>query len=137
MLNSSESCLKNKMTTKLSSIVLVAFSTLLTSSAQLFYKKGAAKLPIIFTNTDLIIGMILYIIAAAILIYSLKNGELNVLYPIIATSFIWVTIISYYSLGESLSMYKFIGVLSIIIGITFIGIGSKKTGEQWQQNFGR
>ena len=111
---------------KLSAILLVAFSTLLTSSAQIFYKKGALKLPIIFSNWELLAGMILYGIAAVMLIYALKSGDLNVLYPIVATSFIWVTILSYAIFHESLSHYKILGVASILAGISIIGIGSKK-----------
>ena len=119
---------------------MVAFSTLLTSSAQIFYKKGAIKLPILLTNWELFFGLFLYGIAAAILIYALKNGELNVLYPIIATSFIWVTILSSFIFHETITYMKIIGVVFITIGITLIGIGSKshKTQEkEWQQNSGQ
>lgn len=114
---------------KFSAIMLVGFSTLLTSSAQIFYKKGALKLPLLLSNWELLTGMVLYIIAAGILIYALKFGDLNVLYPIIATSFIWVTILSHLIFNEPIIYQKIIGVFSILLGISFIGIGSKNRGE--------
>ena len=53
------------------------------------------------------------------------------LYPIIATSYVWVTLLSRVYFGESLSVLKFLGVFSIILGICFIGFGSKKNSEQF------
>ena len=52
------------MATKLWAMGVVLFCTLLTSTAQLFYKYGAAKLSFdilsIITNYELIMGMVLY-----------------------------------------------------------------------------
>jgi len=65
-----------------------------------------------------------------ILVVSLKYGELSVLYPIIALSFVWVNIISFELLGESLNTFKWAGVSLIIIGVTCIGFGSKNENHQ-------
>ncbi len=120
------------------SVFLVAFSTLLTSSAQIFYKKGALKLPLIFSNWELLVGMAFYIVAAGILIYALKFGDLNVLYPIIATSFVWVVVFSYYIFNEPITGFKIAGVVSILFGISLIGAGSKKSGgDEWQRPSGQ
>ena len=117
------------MATKLWAIVLVVFCTLFTSSAQILLKFGAPKLPVIFFNLPLIVGLFLYGIAAFALIVSFKGGEVTVLYPIIATSYVWVTLLSWVFLDEPLFLLKFLGVFSIILGICFIGWGSKKNTE--------
>ena len=115
------------MATKKWAILLVIVSTLLTSSGQLFLKKGANQLsislPSLITNFPLIIGAFIYIVAALLLIISLKNGELSVLYPLYATSFVWVSILSIHFLNEPSNPFKWAGVLAIISGVAFIGRG--------------
>ena len=115
------------MATKVWAVGLVIFCTLLTSTAQIFLKFGAQRLPAIFSNTPLIFGMVIYGIAAVALIISFKGGEVTVLYPIIATSYVWVTLLSNVYFGEPLIPLKFVGIFSIILGICFIGWGSRKT----------
>ena len=114
------------MATRLWAIVLVIFCTLLTSSAQILLKFGAAHLPRIFSNLPLLSGLFLYAIAAVALIISFKGGEVTVLYPIIATSYVWVALLSKFFFNESLSWLKFVGIFSIMLGICCIGGGSKK-----------
>ena len=117
------------MATKLWAALLVLFTTLLTSSAQLLWKKGSATLTFdivnILTNYYIIGGILLYIIGGILLIISFRGGEVSVLYPIIATSYIWVSLLSVKFLGEQMNHFKWLGVLSIIIGIASIGFGSK------------
>src|SRR3989338_4507504 len=120
------------MATKLWAMGMVLFCTLLTSTAQLFYKYGAATLEFNFvsivTNTNLIMGLLLYAVGGTILILSFRGGEVSVLYPIIATSYIWVSFLSIYFLGEAMNIFKWIGVFTIISGIVLIGYGSRSAG---------
>ena len=117
------------MATKLWAALLVLFTSLLTSSAQLLYKKAVATLTFdivsIATNKFLIGGMILYAIGGVLMIISFRGGELSVLYPIIATSYIWVSFLSIYFLNESMNIFKWLGIIAIIAGIVSIGVGSK------------
>lgn len=119
------------MAAKWWAVALVIFCTFLTSSAQIFLKFGAQRLPAIFSNTPLIAGMFLYGIGAVALIIAFKGGEVTVLYPIIATSYVWVTLLSSFYFGEPLLHLKFLGVFSIILGICFIGFGSKKNSAEF------
>ena len=59
--------------------------------------------------------------------YRRHKPEQTVLYPIISTSYIWVAIISWYFFGESLNLWKWLGIAIIILAITVIGFGSKRT----------
>ena len=117
------------MSTKLWAALLVLFTTLLTSSAQILWKKGSATLTFdivgILTNYYIIGGVLLYIVGGTLLILSFRGGEVSVLYPIIATSYIWVSFLSMRFLGEMMNNFKWIGITSIIVGIIFIGYGSK------------
>ena len=117
------------MSTKLWAALTVLFTTLLTSSAQILWKKGSETLVFsitgVLTNYYLIAGILLYIIGGTLLIISLRGGELSVLYPIIATSYVWVSFLSIKFLGETMNLYKWLGIIAIIAGIASIGFGSR------------
>ncbi|MDP3764992.1 MAG: hypothetical protein Q8R04_00615 [Nanoarchaeota archaeon] len=119
------------MATKLWAALLVLFTTLLTSSAQLLWKKGSATLTFdissIIANYYILGGILLYIIGGTLIILAFRGGEVSVLYPIIATSYIWVSFLSVKFLGEIMNNFKWIGIASIITGIVLIGYGSKDT----------
>jgi drug/metabolite transporter (DMT)-like permease len=103
--------------------------TLFTSFAQFFFKKGASHLAYsysgIFLNGFLLLGIFLYFCGAILMILALRGGDLSALYPIVATSYIWVSMISLYFLGESMNLLKWSGVASIILGVGLVGFGSR------------
>ncbi len=110
-------------------VFMVILTTILISFAQVLYKFGTAKLSFsiegLILNYFLIGGLVLYGIGAAILIIALKNDNLSTLYPIIATGYVWVLILSNYFFHEELNYLKWLGVITIVVGIGFIGWGSK------------
>lgn len=117
------------MPTQPKAIILMIFCTALTSFAQVFYKKGSETLSFdfigIITNYDIIIGLTLYAIGAAIMIYAFKFGEVTVLYPIITLSYVWVSLLSVHFFNEVMNTFKWLGVIIIMVGIVFIGFGGK------------
>jgi drug/metabolite transporter (DMT)-like permease len=114
------------MATKLWAVGLIFLCTTLTSSAQIFYKFGAAKLPLIFFNWPLLTGLTLYGIGAIIFVIALKGGDVSVLFPIIATSYVWVSLLSNYFFNEPLNIFKWVGIFLIMVGISVIGFGSRE-----------
>lgn len=117
------------MKTKFWAILLMLITTVLTSLAQVFYKTGADKLSFdimaIITNTPIIVGLVLYAVGAVLMIIALRGGELSVLYPIIATSYIWVGILSFFIFNEALNLLRWLGIFAIFFGVFFIGLGSR------------
>ncbi len=114
--------------TSSTAIILVIICTLFTSVAQLLYKSGANKLNFsdirsILTNYEIGFGIILYGIAAILLIYAFKFSELSVIFPMIATSYVWVTLLAWYYFDEVISSLRVIGIIVIIIGVAMLGIG--------------
>ena len=119
------------MKTKPWAIALVLIVTLIASIAQILFKMAAQQLafnPIaLITNWPLIISAVLYIIMAILMIISFKGGEISVLYPIIALSYVWVSIASpIFFPQDSMNTIKWLGILFIITGIAFVGIGGRK-----------
>jgi len=118
-----------KSRTSVKSFFLIIVCTLFTSIGQIFFKLGSetAFLDLsLLTNYNLMIGLVLYASGAFLLIIALKGGELSVLYPVIATSYIWVSLIAKFYFNENLSLFNIIGVAFVMIGISFVGIGSRK-----------
>ena len=118
------------MKTKAWAILTVLFTTILTSTAQIMYKIGADRLEFtilgLITNYHLLIGLSLYAVGAGAVIIAFRGGEVSVLYPIIATSYIWVSFLSMVFLGEMMNLFKWVGILSIVAGIILIGYGSQQ-----------
>jgi len=112
--------------TKLWAIGLMIVCAIVTSTGQLFYKLGAAQLPtVILTNWQIWTGLFCYGFAMLLFMLAMKGGEVSVLYPILATAFIWANIFSMIFLGENINTMKWIGSAGIVLGISLLGIGSR------------
>ncbi len=112
------------------SIILVLACTVLGTLAQILMKTGMEHFrpePMaLLTNFPLIAGYALYGINTVMLVLALREGELSVLYPIIALTYVWVTLVSYVHLHEEPNVYKNVGVTAIILGVIVIGRAGKK-----------
>jgi len=109
-------------------ILLVIFSTLFTTSGQILFKIGADNLVYevmaLVTNWGIILGFVAYGMGAGLLIFALKKGDLSVVYPFVSLSFIWVSLIAFLFLNESLILVNWVGIFLIVSGISFIGFGA-------------
>jgi len=110
---------------KTKAIIIVILCTLLTSLGQLLIKFGVNKLSfsnlITILNIHLILGILVYGFAAVLFIGVLRKVDLSLVYPIIGTSFVWVSILSYIFLKETINLFKISGILVIILGVALIG----------------
>ena len=116
------------MPTKKWAILLVVFVTLLTSLGQIFWKFGSYHINaniLSWLNPPLVLGFLSYGLGAVLLIIALKHGELSTLYPIVATSYIWVALISPLFFPDTFTFSKFIGIAVIILGVALITRGDK------------
>ena len=112
-------------------IALVFTCTVLGAAAQLFIKVGMNHFsmdhPIgALTNLPLIAGYVLYGINTLLLVLALREAELSLMYPIIALTYVWVTLLSYLLLHEQGNLYKNVGIATIVIGVAVIGRGGRK-----------
>jgi drug/metabolite transporter (DMT)-like permease len=119
-------------------IFIVLACTLLVAMAQYLIKLGANRLSHagllataigIFTIPQLFAGYCLYGLFTVLFIYALRHGELSILYPLIALSYVWVTITGILAFHESLSPFKIVGVLIIICGVGVLGFGGGAGAE--------
>lgn len=80
----------------------------------------------LFTNVPLLAGYCCYGVSTLLLVLALRDGELSLLYPVIALTYVWVTILSLLIFHESVNLYKFVGITSIVIGVGILGRSGRK-----------
>ncbi|PIN79730.1 hypothetical protein COV16_02710 [Candidatus Woesearchaeota archaeon CG10_big_fil_rev_8_21_14_0_10_34_8] len=116
------------MATELFAVGLVIFATFIGAFGALALKYGANKMTrknkLSFLNIRLLIGISLYGLSSIFFLIGLKYGDLSVLYPITSLSYIWISLLSIKMLKEKMNFFKWMGVLSILVGVTLIGFGS-------------
>jgi uncharacterized membrane protein len=103
---------------------LVVIGTILGAFGAVYFKKAANKLSLslkILTNRELILGIILYGLSSGFYIAGVRGGELSVIYPLVATSYIWVCLLSIRMLGEKMNKLKWLGIFLILAGVSIIG----------------
>ncbi len=118
------------------SILLVVCVTLISAAAQVLIKTGAGTLGPhpslvetaigILTKLPLFAGYSMYGFSMVLLVLALRHGELSALYPVIALTFVWVTILSVVVFHENINALKMVGIALIVLGVATLGRGGKK-----------
>ena len=122
--------------------VLVFSCTLIGALAQILIKQGTAQLGAhvtladvarrptlvvsfflgILANVRLFLGYCFYGINTFLMALALKGRELSKLYPIIALTYVWVTILSiFFLVGEHMNFFRGIGIAFIVGGVSVLG----------------
>ncbi|HMD47667.1 MAG TPA: hypothetical protein VKG79_01160 [Bryobacteraceae bacterium] len=113
-------------------ILIVICCTLLVASAQYLIKLGANRLSHaglvataigIFTIPPLFAGYCLYAVFTVMFVYALRHGELSILYPLIALSYVWVTITGVVAFHEVMNPWRLTGLVVIVAGVAVLGWG--------------
>ena len=112
------------------SVLLVSLCTVLGAAAQILLKVGANQLvstnPVkMLLNPWVFCGYALYGMSTGLLILALRKGQLSVLYPVIALTYVWVTILSIAIFKESMNSYKVIGLSIVVAGVAVLGRDSR------------
>ncbi len=115
--------------------ILVGCGTVLGAAAQILIKSGAGALGTHASLVDTAMGMVtipslffgyaLYGLYTVVLILALRHGELSVLYPVIALTFVWVTIASVVVFHEQMNAAKLAGIVVIMAGVAVLGRSGK------------
>ena len=111
------------------SFILVALCTVLGALAQVLMKKGAdgisagftATIVGIFTNPYLFSGYALYGISTVLLVLALRHGQLSLIYPVIALTYVWVSILSVQIFHEQMTPIRIIGIATVVLGVGVMG----------------
>ena len=121
---------REAQSTNIASIGLVVLCTVIGAAAQILMRNGAVLMVDtgwagVLSNWSLIAGYICLAANTALLVLALRDGQLSVLYPIIALTYVWVTVLSPMFFNDIINVYKVVGVGLIVVGVSFIGLGSR------------
>ena len=110
---------------------LVFCCTILGAAAQVLMKTGANHMAqpgllAMATNLPLMGGYCLYGISTLLLVLALKDGELSLLYPVIALTYVWVTVLSFLIFHDRINAWKLAGIVLIVSGVAVLGKGGKR-----------
>ncbi len=110
----------NSIKKSIKGIKIMILASFFTSFGQLFWKlsKGIIGL-------EIIVGFILYGIGAILIVKAFKYGRFSLLHPMLSTSYIFAVFLGNFILNENISFFKIFGVLMIIMGVIFVGVGDK------------
>lgn len=124
-------------------VYLVLGCTVFAAAAQVLMKFGAGHampgislsdpssvmefLRALLGNWQLLLGYSLHACNAFLLILALRDGELSMLYPIIALTYVWVNLLSMYFFHEHLNFWKCTGIALVIGGVALLGKASQRT----------
>jgi len=115
---------------------MVLGCTVLGATAQILIKMGANTLGAhptvmdmaikILTTPSLFIGYSCYAMSTVLLVLALRHGELSLLYPVIALTFVWVTILSVLIFHDTMNPLRLTGIAIIVGGVAILGRGGSR-----------
>ena len=114
------------MNTPVISIVFFIVASVIGALGQFLYKSGADQadgtLSGYLLNPRLLGGVFCYIAVMVLFIAAFKKGgEMQVLYPIYASTFIWGALIAYWAFGAPIKPINIAGMLLLIGGMYLMG----------------
>jgi multidrug transporter EmrE-like cation transporter len=120
--------------TPVSSMVWVMGGGVIGSLGAVGLKAGANRLKpnltAILTNWPLFGGIVAYLISSVFFVKGIKEGQLSVLYPIVALGQVWTMAWARMFFKEHITKPKVIAVMLILVGVALIGYGNSQLSIQ-------
>lgn len=116
------------MKTPVSSVVLVLVSSFIGSFGSVFLKLGAehmkGSIAALIKNYWLALGIALYLLSSVLFVMGVAQGELTILYPMVAIGYIWTILWARLFFKEPFTVAKIGGLIMIIFGVALINFGN-------------
>ena len=77
-------------------------------------------------NYQLVLGYAVQSGNALLFILALREGELSMLYPIIALSYVWVNLLAMYFFHDGMNVWKAGGIAMVMGGVALLGRASSR-----------
>jgi drug/metabolite transporter (DMT)-like permease len=111
--------------TPVSSMVWVVSGSFVGSFGAVLLKAGAVRLErsiaSILSNWRLAAGIAVYVMSALMFMRGISNGELSLLYPLVALGYVFTMFWSRLFFGEPLTKMKFLAMFVILAGVAMLG----------------
>ena len=114
------------MKTPFLSIAFFVLASLFGAVGQYLYKSGAEKagstLGSYIFNGRIMAGVVCYIAVMTLFVAAFrKGGELTILYPIYATTFIWASFIAWMAYQTPIKPVNVMGMALLVVGMFLMG----------------
>lgn len=113
----------------ISVIALTLFAALIAAFSQYIIKRSITEFDLdiksmkrLITTKGFVLGILLYFTALVVYLNALKSGELSLVYPTFASTFVFVFLLSKHALKEKMSTKRVLGIIILIIGIIIVAI---------------
>jgi multidrug transporter EmrE-like cation transporter len=110
-------------------MALVLVGSVIGSVGAIFLKSGAHAVNSHWTsiafNWRLALGICTYMVSSVLFVKGMSNGELSVLFPLVSLGYVCTLVWSRLFFKEVITKVKLAGVGLILIGITFLSLGSR------------
>jgi drug/metabolite transporter (DMT)-like permease len=109
-------------------MLLMLLASLIGSAGAVLLKLGALELNKGFwhiLNIKLAAGVVVYLVSWYFFVLGIRHGELSVLYPMVSLGYIWTLVWARLFFKEAFTRQKFVGLALILLGVFFVGLGSK------------
>lgn len=109
-------------------MLLVLGASFVGSFGACFLKSGAGGTQgglLCLLNWRLAAGITLFVASSLFFVMGIRHGELSVLYPMVSLGYIWTLLWSRLFFGEPFTRGKFLGLFLILVGVFFVGLGSR------------
>jgi uncharacterized membrane protein len=111
------------------SLGLILIAVILGSIGQIFFKAGVKGVKIsfnlsiikIFLTPYVLSGLFCYALSTAVFLKVLSQEKLSYAYPMISLTYPIVLLLSYFIFKESIPVWRWFGILLIMIGVYFVG----------------
>jgi multidrug transporter EmrE-like cation transporter len=119
--------------TPVSSMAWVMCGGVIGSLGAVGLKAGANRLKLdiksLMTNWPLMGGVAAYLVSSVFFVKGVKNGQLSVLYPIVALGQVWTMAWARMWFKERITTPKVMAVLLILLGVSLIAWGNAMLGK--------
>ena len=114
------------MKTPVSSIVMFLVAALLGAVGQYLYKVGSARIdagwPGFLFNAPLLGGVSCYVAVMVLFVAAFRRGgNMAVLYPLYASTFIWAALIALFAFGTPIKPVNIAGMVLLVAGMVLMG----------------
>ena len=109
-------------------MLLMLVASIIGSFGAVLLKLGAGELNKGFwhiPNIKLAAGVVVYLVSWYFFVLGIRHGELSVLYPMVSLGYIWTLVWARLFFQEAITRQKFLGLALILLGVFFVGLGSK------------
>jgi undecaprenyl phosphate-alpha-L-ara4N flippase subunit ArnE len=109
-------------------MLLMLVASLIGSSGAVLLKLGAQELRKGFWhifNLKLAAGVAVYLVSWYFFVLGIRHGELSVLYPMVSLGYVWTLLWARLFFHEAFTREKFVGLALILVGVFFVGLGSR------------